>query len=601
MRRTRTLIAGGAVGALLLAGTTLPAVAAEGNGEIDSDDPNTLVVATSQSMEEWNPFLQTYVIEHQFRQLQYEPLIHADAETFAPTPALAEEWEVSEDGRTWTYYLREGVTWQDGEPFTAEDVEYTYHIIREDPVISAREAAVNDVLDEVEVVDDHTVVFHLNEPDIRWETEDQVIVPKHIWEEHEGAWGEYANDDFPIIGTGAFQVTDFETDTFIRYERFDDFYRGPAGFDELVFQYYTEPDTSVAALETGEVDLIGGLNEQQLERLDGQDHIEVNTAPDRRFFAFRFNVGAQTLDGEEFGSGHPALQDVNVRQAIHHAIDREELVDRVRGGYAEPASSIVPSTFSDIYWEPTADEAVNFDLEEAGRLLDEAGYEMGDNGVRVDADGEPLHLRFGVDAGNVERETTAQFITEWLTELGISIEQIISEDVQDLYDEGDMDIVFTGWGIGPNPEYNLYRQSCGQLPAAPGDGSTDTFYCNEEYDQIVAASQIETDEAARTELYHDAQRILYEDAPIIFLWYPNVMEAYRTDKIAGFETQPSDEGMIMGQMGSWAYHGAQPAQGESATGTPTGVLIGVGVVLVLGVAILVFVMIRRRKTADERE
>lgn len=601
MRRLRTLIAGGAVGSLLLAGTALPAVAADDSEEVNSDDPNTLVIATSQSMEEWNPFLQTYVIEHQFRQLQYLPLIVADAESYAPSPGLAQDWDISEDGLTWTFYLQEGLTWQDGEPFTAEDVEYTFHIIREDPQISARNSAMNDGLESVEIIDDHTVQFNLTGPDIRWETDDTVIVPKHIWEEHEGAWGDFANNDFPIIGIGPYQVTDFETDTFIRYERFDDFYRGPAGFDEIVFQYYTEPDTSVAALETGEVDLIGGLNEAQMERLGNLENIETNTAPDRRWFALRFNVGAETRDGEPFGSGHPALENELVRQAIHHAIDREELIDRVRGGYADPATSIVPNAFSDIWWEPSDDVRVDFNLEEAGQLLDEAGYEMGDNGVRVGPDGEPLHLRFGVDAGNVERESTAQFIDEWLQEIGISVEQIISEDVQDLFDEGEMDMAFTGWGINSNPEYNLYRQSCGQLPVSPADGSSDTFYCNEEFDQLIAASQVETDEAARTEMYHELQEILYTEAPIIFLWYPNVMEAYRTDKIEEFTTQPSPEGMIMGQIGAWAYHEAQPAEGESATGTPTGVLIAVGVALVLGVAIVVFVMVRRRKTADDRE
>lgn len=613
MTRLRTLIAGGAASALLLGGTALPALAEEDSedeavdeevesaDEVDSDDPDTLVIATAQSIENWNPFLQTYVIEHQHRQLQYEPLIRLSAEDFSPEPGLAEDWDVSEDGLTWTFHLRDDVTWHDGEPFTAEDVEYTFHIVSEDPEISAREAAINEILDSVEVIDDHTVEFHLNEPDISFETSDQVIVPKHVWEEHEGEWGDFANDDFPIIGTGPYQTVDFETDTFIRYEVNEDYFRGAAGFDEIVYQYYTEPDTSVAALETGEVDLIGGLNEQQLERLEGQDNIEVNSAPDRRWFALRFNLGAETLDGESFGSGHPALEEQEVRQAIHHAIDREELIERVRGGYAEPATSIVPNAFEQIWWEPSDEEAVNFDPAEAERLLDEAGYEMGGNGLREGPDGEPLQLTLGVDAGDVDRESTAQFIEEWLEDIGIGVEQTISEEVQDQFDEGDIDMAFTGWGMQPNPVYNLHRQSCAQLPTEPGGGTSDAFYCNEDYDELVAASQMEIDEEARTDIYHEIQQILYEDAPLIVLWYPDVMEAYRTDKVEDFTTQPADNGMIMGQTGSWAYHEAQPAEGEGADGTPTGVLVGVGIIALLGAGVVIFVVIRRRQTADERE
>ncbi|MGC0250556.1 ABC transporter substrate-binding protein [Pseudactinotalea sp. Z1748] len=595
-----------AVGAAL----TVPAHAAGEDEEVEDDldeqgeydefaGDDVLTIATGQSIENWNPFIQIYVIEHQFRQLQYEPLVRMSAEDYSPSEGLAEDWEESEDGLTWTFHLREA-TWHDGEEFTADDVVYTYHIIENDPVISARNADVVELIENVEAIDDRTVEFTLSSPSVNLEGSDQVIVPEHIWSEYEGEWNEYGNDDFPIVGIGPYQMVDFSTDAYIRYEAFDDYWQGAPGFSELVYQYYTEPDTAVAALEAGEVDLVGGLNEAQLGRVEGLDHVTTNVAPDRRWLAFRFNTGAVTRDGEEFGSGHPALADPQVRRALHHAVDKQELIERVRGGYGEVAHSIVPNVFSTIHWEPSDDERMDFDLEEAGRLLDEAGYEMGDDGVRVGPDGEPLSLVFGVDAGNAEREGTAQFIAEWFNEIGVETEQRISEDVQDEFDEGNIDLAFTGWGINPNPTYNLNRQSCGQLPAAPGDGTTDTFYCNEEFDSLVRDQESETDPDARAELLFEAQRILYEDSPIIFLWYPTVMEAYNSTAVGDFTTQPADEGMIMGQIGSWAYHSASPT-GESVGGASTAVLIGVGVVVLLGVAVLVVVLVRRRQTAEERE
>lgn len=596
--RARRLRRWAAAGAALAVPAALVAVPAQATDDAEQA-ANRLFVATSQSVENWNPFLQIYVIEHQFRQVQYESLVVRDADDYSATPGLAESWEESEDGLTWTFTIRES-EWHDGEPVTAHDVEYTYHIIFNDEVISARNAATIELIDSVEAIDDRTVVFTLTEPSVELEMSDQVIVPKHIWEEHEGNWNEFSNDDFPIIGSGPWQVVAFETDQFIRYEAYEDYWRGEPGFDELVFQYYTEPDTAVAALEAGEVDIVGGLNEAQLGRLEGIEGITTNVAPNRRWVALRFNVGARTIDGQEFGQGHPALTEVAVRQALHHAIDKQELIDRVTGGYGEVATSIVPNVFSTIWWEPSDDVRVDFDLEEANRILDEAGYAMGADGVRETPDGEPLVFTFGVDAGVAERESAALFIAEWWEEIGVGVEQIIADDVHDQFYAGDIDFTFTGWGINPDPTYNLNRQSCSQLPVEPPGGNSDAFYCNEHYDGLVTQQSSETDADTRAGILAETQEILYTDAPLIFLWYPAVMEAYNSDKISDIETQPADEGMIMGQIGPWAYLSATPT-GAGGGGLSTGVLVGAGAVLVLGAAAAGLVLARRRQTADDRE
>ncbi|NLS10785.1 ABC transporter substrate-binding protein [Nesterenkonia sp. MY13] len=615
MANLKKMLAGGFTGALLLGTAAVPAVHAdedaEDNGaeveeevdsaeEVDSEDPDTLVIATNQSVEEWNPFNQIYVIEHAFRQLVYEPLVRVDAEDYSPTGGLAEDWDVSDDGLTWTYHLREGMTWHDGEPITAEDVEYTYHIIFNDPNLEVQYAAMIDLIEEIEVIDDLTVEFTLNRFDYGFEVTDEEILPKHIWEEHEGEWSDWANDEFPIIGSGPYQMVDFEVDTFIRYERFDDYFRGPAGFDEIVYQYYTEPDTSVAALESGEVDIVGGLNEAQIERLEGIDGIETNVAPDRRWMGLYFNTGSQTADGEEFGDAHDALQDSQVRQAIHHAIDRQTLIDNVLGGHADPATSMVPNVFSQIWWEPSEDERVDFDLEEANRILDDAGYPMGDNGVREDPDGEPLEFAIAIAPDATETEHVTEYLVEWLDEIGIDLEVIYSEDASAIFTDGDVEMFISGWGMQPNPIYNFQRNTCGVLPSEPGGTGTDVFYCNEEFDEAVAATQSEQDDDERLAAFHEAQRILYDDAPFVFLWYPYVREAYSDTKIDNIVTQPADEGAILGQTGPWAFHGAEPT-GEEVGGVPTGVLWGAGGAAVLVGGLLVFFLIRRKQTAEDRE
>ncbi|WP_162453543.1 ABC transporter substrate-binding protein [Phytoactinopolyspora mesophila] len=596
--RIRRLSRWGVAGLALTVPAALFVLPAQASEDGDAAE-NRLFVATDQSVENWNPFLQIYFIEHQFRQVQYEPLIRHSAEDYTATEGLAEEWEVSDDGLTWTFTLRETV-WHDEQPVTADDVEYTYHIILNDEVISARSADTVELIESVEAVDDRTVEIRITEPSVTLELSDQVIVPKHIWEEHEGNWSDWGNDDFPIIGSGPWQAVAYETDQFIRYEANENYWRGAPGFDELIFQYYTEPDTAVAGLEAGEVDIVGNLNEAQVRRLDGMEGITTVVAPNRAWLALRFNTGARTIDGQEFGQGHPALSDVAVRQALHHAIDKQELIDRVRGGFGEVASSIVPSVFGAIYWEPDDDVRVDFDLEEASRILDEAGYAMGDDGIRVSPDGDPLVFSFGIDAGDADRESTALFIEEWFSEIGVGVEQVISEDVHDQFYAGDIDFTFTGWGINPDPTYNLIRQTCGQLPEEPPGGNSDAFYCNEHYDNLVAQQAAETDPEARAEILAEVQEILYTDAPLIFLWYPTVMEAYNSDKIADVTFQPTDGGMIMGQIGPWAYHSAAPT-GEGGGGLSTSVLVGAGAAVVLGAAVAGVGLARRRQTADDRE
>lgn len=567
--------------------------------EVDSEDPDTLVIATDQTVEEWNPYNQLYVIEHAFRQLVYEPLVRVD-EDYNPVGGLAEDWEVSEDGLTWTYHLREDMTWHDGEPITAEDVEYTYHMIFNDSQLQASEASTVELIDEIDVIDDLTIEFTLNHYDHEFEVTDEEIMPKHIWEEHEGEWSDWDNEDFPIIGSGPYQMVDFETDTFIRYERNDDYFLGPAGFEEIVYQYYTEPDTAVAALEAGEVDIVNGLNEAQIDRLEGVDGITTNVAPDRRWTALRFNTGSETADGEEFGSAHTALEDPDVRRAIHYAIDREELIDTVMAGHADPATSIVPDVFTDIWWEPEDDERVDFDLNEANSILDEAGYPMGDDGVRTDPDGEALEFEIGIDPDATDNEHFTEYLVEWLDEIGIDLEVVYSEDHEQLFDDGDLEMSFIGWGIQPNPIYNMERQTCAQLPPEAGTNSTDTFYCHEEYDELVRATQEEEDEDARLEAYHDAQQMLYEDAPMIFVMYPHVREAYSDAKIDEIVTQPADDGHIIGQTGPWSFYSAEPT-GETVDGAGTGVLVGVGAVVLVGGGLVAFWLIRRRATAEDRE
>ncbi len=240
-------------------------------------------------------------------------------------------------------------------------------------------------------------------------------------------------------------------------------------------------------------------------------------------------------------------------------------------------------------------------------MLDEAGYARGEDEVRTMPDGgEPLHFRFYYHADNTDYANVVQFVTEWWEAIGVEVtaEPIEQGSLNDLVYLGEYDVAFSGWGVGPNPTEQLAMHTCEVLPTT-ADGSErshENFYCDEEYDALHAQQMVESDPEVRADLIAQQQRLLYLDAPVVWLYYQNVLEAYNHDNVDDLRPQPADGGMITGQQGfAWAYHSATPVGGGEEDGAATGVLIGAGAVLAVLIAGGAFLLMRRRSTADERE
>ncbi|SDE13753.1 ABC transporter substrate-binding protein [Glycomyces harbinensis] len=592
-----------AAAALLLSAGAL-AVAAP-SAAAQENDTDSLLIATDQEVDTFNPFKRRFVITYNTSLMTYETLVRMGAD-YEPEPGLATEWEESEDGLTWTFTIREGVEWSDGEPLTAQDVAYTYGLLIENQAIRDWNIDFAGNLVSAEAPDDTTFVLTLAQPS-PWDvlTREVFVVPEHVWSTYPDPSADDANQ-LPLVGSGPFQVTEYETGEFITLEANEGYWDGAPGFDEVVFDYYEESDAAVAALEAGEVDIVSGLNPAQIGALEGQDGITVNNAQGRRYVSLTINYNSVTKDGTEFGDGHPALKDPIVRQAMHMAIDKQELVDTVLDGNGQPATSIIPEIFEQYHWDG-GDAVLDFDIEAANALLDEAGYVRGDDGIRtMPGTGEPLSFRFYQHADSTDYATIAQFVSEWWAELGLEItpEAIEQGTLNDLAYLGEFDIAFSGWGVGPNPTEQLGMHTCAVLPTLT-DGterSSENNYCNAEFDALHEQQKVESDPEARAELVREQQRLMYEDTPVIYLYYQNVLEAYNSDKITGMTMQPSEGGMITGQQGyAWAYVTAQPADAEDEGGTPMWVWIAVAAAVVVVAAGAIVFVLQRRKTADERE
>jgi peptide/nickel transport system substrate-binding protein len=574
-----------------------PAAAAEGK--------KVLTLAVAQSVDSLSPFLATRLVSTSIHRLMYENLTNYDVKDAHTIPGLATKWTPSADKLTWTYTIRSGTKWSDGEPLTAEDVAWTFDKMMSDDGAGTANGSYITNFEKVTAPSPTELVIQLKKPQATMTALDVPIVPKHIWEKVED-FSEFNNDKaFPIVGSGPFVLTGYKADSYVRLEPNKNFWRGAPKFDELLFKYYKDGDAAVAALQKGEVSFVHNLTPAQSAALKGQKNIKVNDAPGRRFYALATNPGARSKDGERFGDGHPSLLDERVRHALFMAVDRETVIDKVFQGHAVEGEGYIPPRFADYFWKPSADQKLAHDPAKAARLLDEAGYKKNGDGKRVGKDGKPINYRVLCHATDPNDKAVGQYLTEWWGKLGIGVTLNCLDNVTDPWLAGKYDLAFDGWSVNPDPDFVLSIHTCAALPASPEEtGATDNFICDKQYDDLYAKQLAEYDPDKRADLVKQLQSRLYDTGYMNVMAYPNSVEAYRTDQIESITTMPEAAGNIYGQDGYWSWWSAVPADasGDSADGSGSaGVLIGVaaGVVVLVGAG--VFLAMRRRSTAEDRE
>ncbi|MDS1269552.1 ABC transporter substrate-binding protein [Lipingzhangella sp. LS1_29] len=596
------------VTALAIAAIGLPVkVAASADGADDSADTR-LTIAVSQTIDTWNPFVTPYLLSTSVNRLVYHFLTTYDPETDEVIGALAEDWEVSADERTWTYHIRQDLEWSDGEPVTAHDAAFTFTTIMEEETAAIANGDQVENFDRVTAVDDHTLEIEIDEPQVIMEHLSVPIVPEHVWSGQEdfGELPEVDGSAYPIIGSGPFELVEYETENFARLEANDGYWReeGP-NFDEIVLEWFADKDAEIEALRAGDVDFVEGLAPAQVEALREEPNIEVNDGIGRRWEGFTINPGAETTGGEPVGDGHPALTDETLRQAIMYAIDKDQVVERSYGGHAIPAEGYIPERYADYHWVPDDDTRIDHDPEHANAMLDDAGYELGDDGVRVSPNGDPLELRMHVHADDPRRVTTGEHMEEWLADIGIDVagHYVDPGQIGEQLDAGEYDLIFTGWSVNPDPSPVLNIHRCDTRPDEPGgDRSSDSWFCDEEYDDLYDQQIAEYDEDRRVELVAEMQEILYTSAVVNVIAYSNSLEAYRTDRVAGMQPQPDPGGQLWGQDGYWSWLTAEPVTAHEQQRTSPTMLAGIGAaVLVVLVGIGLLMWRRRAATMEDRE
>ncbi|HEY9411463.1 MAG TPA: ABC transporter substrate-binding protein [Jiangellaceae bacterium] len=601
-RRLRTLAAGAAALTTALGAVAFGSTSASAD---TTDEETSITIAVSQEVDSLSPFLAVRLLTTNMHRWMYDFLTNYDPETGESVPALAESWDTSEDGLTWTFHIRES-TWSDGEPVTAEDVAWTFTTMMTDEAAATANGNFVANFESVTATDDRTVEIKLKSPQATMLALDVPILPKHVWE-GVSDFGTFNNDqDFPIVGNGPWILTEYDVNNSITLEANPDYWRGAPQFDKLVLQYIDDPDAQVEALKAGEVDFVFGLTPAQADALKNEDNITVNQAKGKRFQAITINPGAALQDGTPFGDGNPALKDPVVREALVRTIDREAIYDVAYGGYGEANGGYIPSRYDTYHWEPEGDAVVGFDIDEANSLLDGAGYAPGDDGIRVGADGTRLSFRFNVHGDNPQYVQAAEMMREWAAEAGIELLVEPVSEVGPLLDAGTYDILTTGWNVNPDPDYIMSINLCSGLPTEVGAPYlSDAYYCDPEYDQLYADQLAELDPAARADIVKEMEQKLYESNIFVVWGYADQLEAYRSDVIASMTPQPDPGGNYWGQDGYWSWWSAVPVGEEDAAsseddgGSGAGLAIGIGAGVVVLAGVGALLLRRRQGTGSE--
>lgn len=423
---------------------------------------------------------------------------------FKPQPALATGWTISPDGLTYTFTLRQGVTWHDGRPFTADDVAYSIKLLKENhPRGRGTFASVT----TVETPDPYTAVLRLSKPApyliAALDASESPIVPKHIYEGTDPLTNRNASAP---IGTGPFLFKEWVKGSHLILERNPNYWdKGKPYLDRVVVRFIADLSARSAAFETGELDLGGGppVARSDLARLQALPQLGSETR------GYEYNGGMTQL---YFNFDTPALKDKRVRLAIAHAIDLNRLLKMVYFGYGLVAPAAVSpelTRFTDPSIKPYP-----FDLAKANKLLDEAGFPK-------KADGTRLSLRLYSNPFN--GQAAGDFVKQALSRIGIAVDfQFFdfSTYIQKAYTGREFDLTLESLSNTFDPTPGVQRAFWSKNFKIGLPFSNASHYENPEVDRLLEAAAVEPDVEKRRQLWIDLQRFLYEDVAAVHLIAP---------------------------------------------------------------------------------
>lgn len=503
--------------AALLVGCSAPTEGESGDNTIRVTRDGPIVPVFHPAKATDNTYPLVYLI--------YDPLVGLAADETTVEPRLAESWTVSDDATTFTFVLREDVTWQDGEPFIAEDVVFTATWWAQNPSAytgrpahwgqidgAADIADTTDPLRGITALDDYTVEITLSAPNANFLSQlanaSNAIVPEHLLAGETAATLETSDFVTAPVGTGPFKLTTYEADQFVEFEANADYFGGAPESDRFIWKILSGQQIA-NQLESGDLDVAFGLAQDNRSVLEGNAALELVDS---------LSVG---MVGLYVRTDNPALADERVRQALYYAIDRQALVDEVLGGKAEPLWNPPGLSYDDL-------NQYAFDPAKAEALLAEASWDPATE----------LRLVYWKDAPVAGQ--ALPIIQEQLADVGVnvSLNPLEVDDWDDMVTnperrtEWDLDYEFGGtFGLGPDYSSDQYGR-------CEGD-KVQTGYQNCALADLFVEARGLTDPDAQQAVYDEIAAIINQAADVIYLWDPYLLNVF-AEGVYGVEVYPFD-------------------------------------------------------------
>ena len=474
----------------------------------DYDPDATLAMATNADPT-LNPWTPGAVVESNLiNTLLFDQLVRYDKEDLTPAPALAESWEVAEDGLSWTFTLRDDVTWHDGEPFTADDVAFTFNDVVLVDELAANNGSSFGPVERVEVVDETNVRFVLNEPFSSlpyYLAYYAGILPEHLLGDAENPLSVASFNKQTPVGTGAFKVAEFVPGSYVRLERNPAYWGGEPKVAGVVFSIVPDPNTQLAQVLAGELDMVTVSDPALLAGVANNPNLEIIEQSQNVYYFVALN------------QNDPRFQDARVRQALLHAIDRQAIIDSVLKGYGEIATGPIAPLQQALYNPEVPNYP--FDPEKAKELLAEAGWTPGPDGILA-KDGEPLNIAMPTGQFGYLVPATL-LVQQYWKDIGVQADVQVLEwnaYIQQMFVNRQYEATLAWWSTPPTPDVSPYYAS-----SAAEAGQNIPGYKSAELDEIVAAGRGATSEEAQIETYREMQAFLAQELPYLYLWYPDIV------------------------------------------------------------------------------
>lgn len=431
----------------------------------------------------------------------YESLLTYD-QSLAPQPSLATSWEISEDGRSYTFKLVENAKWHDGTPFTGDDVVFSCRDFL--PEMHSRARIVFGYCESIEALDAHTVRFNLKEPFgpfiMAFELSSAPMIPAHIYKGTDYRTNPANNTP---IGTGPFKLAEWKRGSFIRLEKNEEYHgAGEPHLDEIVFHVLPDGASRALAIEQGQVDLSSSFDIEMfdVQRLSSLPHLKLETR------GYEFTAPIARID---FNTRIEPFNDVRFRQAICYALDKQVFTDLIFFGLGKPATG--PISYRTPFYDANV-KAYDYDIDKANALLDEMGLTPSADGVR-------RTIKFMRLPGGETWARFAELVQQQLALIGLRVEIEPADTAAWTQRYGNWDFEMTGlypYQLG-DPALGVARFFLSSNIRKGVPYSNCTGYSNSEVDAAFAEGAGSIDKDVRQAAYSKVQQILLEEVPMAWL------------------------------------------------------------------------------------